>query len=153
MGLFVGRGRPLRRQPLVASAALSVLLVGCLGAGVAHADTAAGTTLYVDDEAAGCNDTGPGSAAEPFCQIQPAADAAVPGDTVRIAGNNTSYAPVTIRSTGTADAPVSFRSAYGDGSSVTVAGPSPATGITFSGAQYVDMTGIRARAALSLIHI
>ncbi|MCX5255687.1 PKD domain-containing protein [Streptomyces canus] len=132
----------------MASAALSVLLVGCLGAGVAHADTAAGTTLYVDDEAAGCNDTGPGSAAEPFCQIQPAADAAVPGDTVRIAGNSTSYAPVTIRSTGTADAPVSFSAAAtGDGSPVTVAGPSPATGITFSGAQYVIMTGIRARAA------
>ncbi|MFJ9005178.1 hypothetical protein [Streptomyces canus] len=95
MGLFLGR-----RHPLVASAA--------------------GTTLYVDDEAAGCNDTGPGSAAEPFCQIQPAADAAVPGDTVRIAGNGTSYAPVTIESTGTADAPVTFLSAYGDGTLPTV---------------------------------
>lgn len=147
MGLFVGwrrplRRQPLRRQPLVACAALSVLLVGCLGAGVAHADTAAGTTLYVDDEAAGCNDTGPGSAAEPFCQIQPAADAAVPGDTVRIAGNSTAYAPVTIRSMGTADAPISFLSAYGDGSSVIVAG-----GITYSGAQYVDTAGILARTA------
>jgi hypothetical protein len=148
MGLFMGWRRPLRRQPLVASAALSVLLVGCLGAGVAHADTGAGTTLYVNDEAAGCNDTGPGSAAEPFCQIQPAADAAVPGDTVRIAGNSTAYAPVTIRSMGTADSPVSFSAAAtGDGSPVTVAGPSPATGITFSGAQYVDVTGIRARAS------
>ncbi|WP_051858565.1 PKD domain-containing protein [Streptomyces cellulosae] len=137
-----------RRQPLVASAVLAVLFVSCFGSGAAHAETTVGTALYVDDEAADCSDTGPGSTAEPFCQIQPAADAAVPGDTVRIAGNSTSYAPVTIRSTGTADAPVTFSAAAtGDGSPVTVAGPRPATGITFSGAQYVDMTGIRARAA------
>ncbi|MFE2210441.1 hypothetical protein ACFW93_00500 [Streptomyces canus] len=50
---------------------------------------AADTTLYVDDEAAGCNDTGPGSAAEPFCQIQPAADAA-----------GTADAPVTVGADG-----------------------------------------------------
>ncbi|MEU2338638.1 PKD domain-containing protein [Streptomyces sp. NPDC013172] len=127
--------------------ALAVLLIGCPSAGVAHADTATGATFYVNDEAAGCNDTGPGSAAEPFCQIQPAADAAAPGDTVRIAGNSRSYAPVIIRSTGTADAPVTFSAATGDGSLVTVAGPHPATAIAFSGARYVDMTGIRTRAA------
>ncbi|WP_234544783.1 PKD domain-containing protein [Streptomyces shenzhenensis] len=133
-----------RRPALVA---LAVLLTGCPAAGVAHADTVTGTAFYVNDEAAGCNDTGPGSATEPFCQIQPAANAAAPGDTVRIAGNSTSYAPVTIRSTGTADAPVTFSAATGDGSLVTVAGPHPATAIAFSGARYVDMTGIRTRAA------
>ena len=42
-----------RRQPLVAFAALVLLSAGCLGAGVAHADTAAGTKLYVDVAAAG----------------------------------------------------------------------------------------------------
>ncbi|MET7733884.1 PKD domain-containing protein [Streptomyces sp. NPDC005402] len=130
------------------SAALTALLVGCLGVGTAHADTVTGATFYVNDEATDCDDTGPGSAAEPFCQIQPAADAAAPGDTVRIAGNSTFYAPVTIRSAGTADAPVTFSAAAtGDGSPVTVGGPRPAVGITFSGARYVDMTGIRARAA------
>ncbi|MEV0480820.1 PKD domain-containing protein [Streptomyces sp. NPDC050508] len=128
----------------MASAALAVLVVSCFGAGVAHADAAVATALYVDDEAANCSDTGPGSAAEPFCQIQPAADAVAPGDTVYVTGSKAPYAPVTIRSTGTADAPVAFRSVPGDGSPVTVAGKSAAA-VTFSGAQYVDMAGIRAR--------
>ncbi|MEU3339195.1 PKD domain-containing protein [Streptomyces sp. NPDC006668] len=130
-----------RRPALVA---LAVVLIGCPAAGVARADTVTGTTFYVNDEAAGCSDTGPGTAAEPFCQIQPAADAAAPGDTVRIAGSAKSYAPVTIRSTGTADAPVTFTAAT---TGVTVAGPRPATAITFSGARYVDMAGVRAEAA------
>ncbi|MET7693000.1 PKD domain-containing protein [Streptomyces sp. NPDC005483] len=124
------------------SAALVVLLGG-LGAGTAHADTA--TTLYVDNLAATCSDTGPGSQAEPFCQIQPAAQAAVAGDTVRITGTNTAYAPVTIAATGTADAPITFIPRSGSSSNVTVAG-GPNTAITFSGAQYIDMAGVYASA-------
>ncbi|MFE2063389.1 PKD domain-containing protein [Streptomyces sp. NPDC059467] len=123
-------------------AVLAVLLSG-LGAGTAHADT--GTALYVDNLAANCSDTGPGSQAEPFCQIQPAAQAATAGDIVHIAGNNVVYAPVTIASKGTADAPVRFFAAAGTGTEVKVAG-GQTTGITFSGAQYVDMAGINASA-------
>ncbi|SEE86953.1 PKD domain-containing protein [Streptomyces sp. Ag109_O5-10] len=134
-----------RRPALVA---LAVLLIGCPAAGVAQAGTVTGATFYVNDAAAGCSDTGPGSAAEPFCQIQPAADAATPGATVRIAGTGKSYAPVTIRSTGTADAPITFSAtAIGDSSTVTVAGPRSATGITFDGARYVDVAGVRTTAA------
>ncbi|MEU2773032.1 PKD domain-containing protein [Streptomyces sp. NPDC007162] len=125
------------------SAVLGVLLSG-LGAGIADADT--GTALYVDNLAADCSDTGPGSQAEPFCQIQPAAQAATAGDIVHIAGNNTVYAPVTISSKGTADAPVSFFAAAGTGTEVKVAG-GQTTGITFSGAQYVDMAGVFASAS------
>lgn len=131
-----------RGRPLVTPAVLAVLLGG-LGAGTAHADT--GTALYVDNLAADCSDTGPGSQAEPFCQIQPAAQAATAGDIVHIAGNNTAYAPVTISSKGTADAPVRFFAAAGTGTEVKVAG-GQTTGITFSGAQYVDMAGIHASA-------
>jgi len=131
-----------RGQPLVTSAVLAVLLGG-LGTGTAHADT--GTALYVDDAAAGCSDTGPGSQAEPFCQIQPAAQAAAPGETVHIASNITAYAPVTIAATGTADAPITFIAAPGNGTAVTVLGQKTAA-ITFSGAQYVDMAGIYASA-------
>ncbi|MER6268611.1 PKD domain-containing protein [Streptomyces sp900105755] len=123
-------------------AVLAVLLSG-LGAGTAHADT--GTALYVDNLAANCSDTGPGSKAEPFCQIQPAAQAAAAGDIVHIAGSNTVYAPVTISSKGTADAPVRFFAAAGTGTEVKVAG-GQTTGITFSGAEYVDMAGIHASA-------
>ena len=129
-------------QPLVTTAVLAVLLGG-LGAGTAHADT--NTGLYVDNLAANCSDTGPGSPAEPFCQIQPAAQAAAPGDIVHIAENNTVYAPVTISSKGTADAPIRFFATAGTGTDVKVAG-GQTTGITFSGAQYVDMAGINASA-------
>ncbi|MGW0422765.1 PKD domain-containing protein [Streptomyces sp. NPDC003015] len=124
--------------------AVVAVLLGGLGTGTAHADTT--TALYVDNVAANCSDTGPGSQAEPFCQIQPAAQAAAPGDTVHIASNNTGYAPVTIATTGTMDAPVTFIAAPGNGSAVKVLGPRT-TAITFSGAQYVDMAGIRASAS------
>jgi hypothetical protein len=132
-----------RGQPLVTSAVLAVLLGG-LGTSTAHADT--GTALYVDNLAANCSDSGPGSQAEPFCQIQSAAQAAAPGETVHIASNNTAYAPVTIASTGTADAPIRFFAAPGNGTAATVLGKQTAA-ITFSGAQYVDMAGIHASAS------
>ncbi|WP_046726963.1 PKD domain-containing protein [Streptomyces humi] len=131
-----------RRRLLATSAAVLSLLIGGAGVGVAHADT--GTTLYVDDAAAGCSDTGPGSQAEPFCQIQPAADAAAPGDTVDVARNSTPYAPVTIASVGTTDAPITFAVASGNSSSTTgsvVVSKTSTPAMTFSGAQFVDVTG------------
>ncbi|MEV7386520.1 MULTISPECIES: hypothetical protein [unclassified Streptomyces] len=82
-----------RRRLLATSAAVLSVVVGGLGTGLAHAGPS--TALYVDDDATGCSDTGPGSQAEPFCQLQPAADAAAPGDTVYVARNKTRYAPVT----------------------------------------------------------
>ncbi|MET8079653.1 PKD domain-containing protein [Streptomyces sp. NPDC005303] len=125
------------------SAAVLSVLLGGLSTGVAHADT--GTALYVDDVAADCSDTGPGSQAEPFCQIQPAADAATPGDTVDVARNTTPYAPVTIASTGTADAPVTFVAVPGNSTAATAAvvvhTTTSAPAMTFSGARYVDVTG------------
>ncbi|MFJ9631574.1 PKD domain-containing protein [Streptomyces sp. NPDC101175] len=132
-----------RRRLLVRSAAVLSVLFGGLGTGVAHAT--AGTALYVDDDATGCSDTGPGSQAEPFCQIQPAADSAGPGDTVHVARNTTRYAPVTIGSAGTSDAPVTFVSAPGDNPAATatvrvLAGTSTPA-MTFSGARYVDVSG------------
>ena len=131
-----------RRRLLATSAAVLSVLMGGLGTGVAHADT--GTALYVDDDAAGCSDTGPGSQAEPFCQIQPAADAAAPGDTVHVARNKTRYTPVTIRSVGTVNAPVTFVTDPGDNAAATraaILSDTATPAMTFSGAQYVDMTG------------
>ncbi|MGW0424411.1 PKD domain-containing protein [Streptomyces sp. NPDC003015] len=137
-----------RRRLLATSAAVLSVLSGSLGTAVAHADTGTGTgtgtALYVDDDAAGCSDTGPGSQAVPFCQIQPAADAAAPGDTVYVARNTTRYAPVTIRSVGTVDEPVAFVTEPGDNSRATravVLSSTATPAMTFSGAQYVDLTG------------
>ncbi|WP_020119291.1 PKD domain-containing protein [Streptomyces canus] len=132
-----------RRRLLVRYAAVLAVLIGGLGTGVAHA--AGGTALYVDDDAAGCSDTGPGTPAEPFCQIQPAADAADPGDTVHVARNKTQYAPANIGSAGTADAPVTFVGAPGDNAAATAAvvllTKTPTPAMTFSGARYVDVSG------------
>ncbi|WP_405518386.1 hypothetical protein [Streptomyces canus] len=127
-----------RRRQLVRCAAVLSVLIGGIGTGLAHAAT--GTALYVDDDAAGCSDTGPGSPAEPFCQIQPAADSAGPGDTVHVARNKTPYAPVNIGSIGAADAPVTFVAAPGDNAAATAAVVLTKTStpaMTFSGAQYV----------------
>ncbi|WP_262059436.1 PKD domain-containing protein [Streptomyces sp. STR69] len=131
-----------RRRLIVRSIAVLSVLIGGLGTGIAHAD--AGTALYVDDDAVGCSDTGPGTSAEPFCQIQPAADAAAPGDTVHVARNTTQYAPVTVASVGTADAPVTFVAVPGDSQTATgtvVLSRTSAPAVTFSGAQYVDVSG------------
>ncbi|WP_433920597.1 hypothetical protein OIE50_48985 [Streptomyces canus] len=131
-----------RRRLLAISAAVLSALTGTLDTAVAHADT--GTALYVDDDAVGCSDTGPGSQAVPFCQIQPAADAAAPGDTVYVARNKTRYAPVTIRSVGTENEPVAFVTDPGDNSQAVhalVLSSTATPALTFSGAQYVDLTG------------
>ncbi|SHM98500.1 PKD domain-containing protein [Actinacidiphila paucisporea] len=121
----------------MASAVFSLLLCG-LGSTAAHAGT--GSDLYVDAGAAGCSDSGPGSQAEPFCQVQPAVDAATAGTTVHVA-RAAAYEPVTISALGTADDPVTVIG--GDGTSAnpaTLLGTGTSA-VTFSGARYVTMTG------------
>ncbi|HEY2696356.1 MAG TPA: hypothetical protein VGJ45_12870, partial [Pseudonocardiaceae bacterium] len=76
----------MRYRTLLALTA-PVLLAAALCSSAA-ADTAPPTTLYVDNLIdSGCNDTGPGTLAEPFCTIQHAADVALPGQTVDIGPN------------------------------------------------------------------
>jgi hypothetical protein len=75
------------------------------------AQAASAATFYVDnDNAAACNDAGPGSQAEPFCTVQAAANAATAGDTVLIENDylNDYQQPVTISHSGTAAAPITF---------------------------------------------
>ena len=134
-----------RKHSLAAAAALA-LLAGGLSITSARADTSPGTDLYVNGGSARCSNTGPGTQAEPFCSIQPAADAAVAGQTVHIEGTSNGYAPFTIGHSGTAGHPITFE---GDPAS----GPPPAatlvpvTGesgpaITVSGASDVDLTNL-----------
>jgi hypothetical protein len=52
-----------------------------LPASAASADT---STLYVDPANPNCSNSGPGSQLQPFCAIQPAATAALAGETVLI---------------------------------------------------------------------
>jgi hypothetical protein len=89
-----------------------------LAAGGIAVTTAAGSaattpaTLYVDS-AAGCRDTGTGTASIPFCTIQRAADIVQPGQTVQISASTTAgglknYTPFTLRRSGTPTAPITF---------------------------------------------
>ena len=132
-----------RRQTVIAATSFALLLGG-LGAGTAQADP--GSAVYVNDAAANCNDSGPGTQAEPFCQIQAAADAATaPGDTVHISGGGAPYAPFTVSASGTSDNPITFTT-DNTKASMTVEGSATAA-VTVAGAQYVDLVGINATGA------
>ena len=91
-------------------AALTLLVAGvALPTAAASADSA---TLYVDAQNTACSDTaaGTGTAADPYCTIQAAADAAQPGDTVQISGGGT-YPATTITSSGSPGDPITITGA------------------------------------------
>jgi len=74
--------------------------------GIAHAESAGGT-LYVSPGQS-CSDSGTGSEAVPFCTLQAAADVAAAGQTVVV--HPAAYREkVTITHSGTAAAPITFR--------------------------------------------
>lgn len=66
--------------------------------------------LYVDNAShANCSDVGAGTSAQPYCTIQAAADAAQPGQTVRIAPGRGGYEEqVTVRRSGLPGKPITF---------------------------------------------
>ncbi|MGW3102998.1 PKD domain-containing protein [Streptomyces sp. NPDC001100] len=70
----------------------------------------------------------------------------MPGDVVHVAANTTHYAPVTIASTGDSDAPITFITAAGNGSS-SIVGGAGTVAITLSGARYVSIVGLGAYAS------
>nr|WP_134002818.1 PKD domain-containing protein [Streptomyces sp. 846.5] len=71
-----------RPRALIAILA-AALLAGGLGATTAHADTAS-TDIYVNSGSATCTDSGIGALTAPFCSLQVAVDAALPGQTVHV---------------------------------------------------------------------
>ena len=111
----------------VAGVAAAVLLIGVAAipaaraAGVAADGVAAGrvatatpvsapgTTLYVYFNGA-CDDSGPGTAAEPFCTVQAAANVVDPGQTVDIAADTANADPqsLSITRSGTPGEPITF---------------------------------------------
>ena len=126
----------MRNTRRAATVAVSVSLALAGVTAEAHADS---TVLYVEGSSTSCTDSGTGTQAAPFCTIQAAANAAVAGDTVEIAGGNY-VGQVDIKSVGTAAAPIVFRADSGvanikDGTGQT--GPA----LSFDGASYVDFEG------------
>ena len=97
----------------IASGAALVMVFGSVSVGAVQADTPPATTLYVANfPDSGCNDTGPGTEAEPFCTIQAAANVASAGQTVLVGldeGNPLYTQDVTITRSGTPGNPIIFQ--------------------------------------------
>ncbi|HTJ70207.1 MAG TPA: hypothetical protein VL551_21905 [Actinospica sp.] len=129
----------MRSTRRAATAAVSISLA-LAGVTAAHADTS--TVLYVDGLSTTCTDSGTGTAAAPYCSIQPAADAAQPGDTVEI--TPTAYVgQLDIKSVGTAAAPIVFEPTPGSSGDVSMGNGVGQTGpvLNFDGAAYVSFAG------------
>jgi len=105
---------------------------------LAAAASASATTYYVDRNAGSCTDAGAGSASQPFCTIDRAADKVVAGDGVQVAGGTYPEA-VTVSASGTSSAPIAFAAA--DGAVVTVTGQD--NGFVLSGVSWVAIHGFR----------
>ncbi len=131
------RRDPRRRLHVLVSLSLVLAAVGVLG--TATAGTAAEALLYVDRANPGCSDTGPGSAATPFCTIDRAASVAIAGQTVEVAAGTYSE-EVIVDNSGTSTAPIVFRPAAG--ATVTVGG-GRSHGFTIVGRSYVQVRGFR----------
>jgi hypothetical protein len=142
----------MRVGPLSACAA-AVVLVASLAAVPAAADTP--PTLYVtatgqDRGIAWCDDSWPGTASQPLCDIQAAADIAVPGQTVIVdpeGAGLTDLEDVHITRSGTPGQPIVFEVAgsipAGNQSNVTLTGG--ANGFVLDGVHDVTLDGFGAR--------
>jgi parallel beta-helix repeat protein len=114
----------------------SLLLVLVLPSAV-HAVAAAGSVLYVDKGNSNCSDSGPGTAAQPFCTIGAAAARATGGTTVQVAAGT--YNEQVSPKSGAQDNPVIFLGAAG--STVTGTGAQSSRGFYLSSRSWVTIQG------------
>jgi len=128
------------RTPAVAlttalTAAAFMLAVGSSGA-------ATGRILFVDRAAGGCADSGSGTLDQPFCTITAAARAVGAGETVQVAGGTYSES-VTVPTSGTSTAPITFTAAPGATVTLTGAtnGPVLSSGFVLAGRSWVKVAG------------
>lgn len=113
----------------------AVVAVALLAALAASVPARAATILYVDRSAAGCSDSGSGTADQPFCTIGAAAANVVAGQTVQVAAG-TYPESVTVTHSGTSTAPIVFTAA--PAGSVTLTGGT--NGFNLSGVSWVTVT-------------
>ncbi|MCP2310503.1 PKD repeat protein [Kitasatospora paracochleata] len=96
----------LRQSAALTVAAVTSLLALPAAAPSAAADT---TTLYVNNRSATCTDIGAGTEAQPYCTISAAANAVLPGQTVRVASAGKTYREsVHLTHSGTPEQPITF---------------------------------------------
>lgn len=125
------------------AAAASISVAVALGGAAAVAHAATGDVLYVNNATtANCSDTatGAGSATSPFCTIQAAANAAVPGDMVQIASGGY-FGSVSVTTSGTVTAPIVYEPAIGASVAIQPTRGSRGPALTLSGASYVSFEG------------
>jgi len=111
-------------------------------------------TIYVNNgTGSNCSNDGSGTAAQPFCTIQAAADAAQPGQTVRVAGGKY-VEQVKLNHSGTADKPITFvGGSIRDRSSLPMI-PLPTSGshaFSADGAHDIKVTGFRFASAAEAV--
>jgi parallel beta-helix repeat protein len=117
-----------------AAAVVVAVVVALVGVSQARAVT---STLFVDGSNPACSDAGSGTATQPFCTIHAAAAKVVAGQTVQVLAG-TYPESVTVRSSGTSDAPITFTTAAG--AAVTV-GSGQTDAFYMSGRSWVTING------------
>jgi len=107
------------------------------GAAPTVAQTAVLSELFVDVNDPACDDANPGTAGQPLCHIQAAADRAAPGMTVQVRAG-VYREMVLVRRSGTAAAPIRFVAA--DDAHVVVDSPGHAC-FDLQGVEYIKIHG------------
>jgi parallel beta-helix repeat protein len=112
---------------------VSLVVLMLMQAGTAAAD---GSILFVDNANPSCSDAGSGTASQPFCTVGAAARRVSAGQTVQVAAG-TYPENVTVPTSGTATAPITFTAA--SGASVVLSGQ--ASGFTISSRSWITVNG------------
>jgi parallel beta-helix repeat protein len=108
-----------RRIRLISSAVSAVFVAsGFTASGLTATAAQASTTYVVNNTSSGCSDSGPGTAATPFCTIAAAAKKALAGDTVVVSGGTYTGTGVNPANSGTTTSPITFTADAG----VTISG-------------------------------
>ncbi|MGW5669837.1 PKD domain-containing protein [Micromonospora sp. NPDC003776] len=129
----------MRRSSLAGLTAIAVTGSSLLVTGGA-AQGAEALTYYVRQESTACSDTGPGTLAQPFCSIGPAAAVATAGQTVDV-GRGSYPERVTIANSGTPEQPITFLASE----VATLTGPNG--GFVIEGQHDVVLQNLRVRGA------
>jgi PKD domain/Right handed beta helix region len=153
----------MNKRLLAATAALA-LSMASLTPLAAHAASSDATAYYVSSSSTSCDDSGPGTEAEPFCTIQAAAAAATtPGDAVLV-GYGPQTGTVEITASGTAADPITFGpQPEPPEQPAAMPRPKPSTKpaeigdnelaeVTLDGASYIDMTGFTIGQGVNITH-
>ncbi len=114
---------------------LSALGAAMLASGLLASPASAASAYVVNNTSPACSDSGPGTAAQPFCTIGAAAKVAQPGDTVLVTAGTYPGTSVNPANSGTPGSPITF-SAY---AGVTISGGT--RGFALSGRSYIAISG------------